>query len=233
MRAALNYYTLEGQLKLLDASSNAIGTEAYLQTFEMAWVLKQKPEVCIPILKTIFDRITASLEDNNRQGPRLIVLEEAWLYISHPLFSRQLKDWLKTCRKKNARVVFATQSLADLYDPASKSLTETTATILESCPTKIYLPHPSMELEIKTLYQKIGLTERQLEIITHSIPKQHYYLVSPEGNRLFDLNLEPLTLAFVGLSREKTNALLQCKKMYAHDWLSHWLVQQGELIAKT
>ena len=143
------------------------------------------------------------------------------------------KDWLKTCRKKNARVVFATQSLADLYDPASKSLTETTATILESCPTKIYLPHPSMELEIKTLYQKIGLTERQLEIITHSIPKQHYYLVSPEGNRLFDLNLEPLTLAFVGLSREKTNALLQCKKMYAHDWLSHWLVQQGELIAKT
>lgn len=231
VRSALSYYTLEGQLKLLDATDNAMHTDAYLQTFEMSWVLKQKPEVYIPILRTIFDRISACLEDSNRQGPSLIVLEEAWLYVSHELFSRQLKDWLKTCRKKNARVVFATQSLADLYDPSYKGLTETTATILESCPTKIYLPHPSMEAEIKTLYQKIGLTERQLEIILNSTPKQHYYLVSPEGNRLFDLNLESLALAFIGLSREKTKALLKCKATYPTNWLSHWLQQQEGPIA--
>lgn len=227
VRSALNYYTLEGQLKLLDASNDVVRMDAYLQTFEMGWVLTQKPEVYIPILRTIFDRITASLEDSKRQGPSLIVLEEAWLYVSHELFSRQLKDWLKTCRKKNARVVFATQSLADLYDPSYKGLTETTATIMESCPTKIYLPHPSMEAEIKTLYQKIGLSERQLEIIINAIPKQHYYLVSPEGNRLFDLNLESLVLAFVGLSREKTNALLKCKATYQANWLNHWLQQEG------
>lgn len=230
VRSALSYYTLEGPLKLLDASSNAMHTAAYLQTFEMSWVLKQKPEVYIPILRTIFDRITANLEDSSR-GPRLIILEEAWLYVSHELFSRQLKDWLKTCRKKNARVVFATQSLADLYDPSYKGLTETTATILESCPTKIYLPHPSMEAEIKTLYQKMGLTVRQLEIIIHSIPKKHYYLVSPVGNRLFDLNLESLALAFIGLSREKTKALLNCKAIYQETWLSHWLQQQEGPIA--
>ena len=227
VRAALNYYTLEGQLKLLDASNDVVRTDAYLQTFEMSWVLAQKPEVYVPVLRAIFDRITASLEDNKRQGPSLIVLEEAWLYVSHELFSRQLKDWLKTCRKMNARVVFATQSLADLYDPANKNLTGTTATIMESCPTKIYLPHPSMEAEIKSLYQKIGLSERQLEIIINAIPKQHYYLVSPEGNRLLDLVLEDLTLAFVGLSREKTKALLQCKMAYQANWLTHWLQQEG------
>lgn len=227
VRSALNYYTLEGQLKLLDASDDVVRTDAYLQTFEMSWILMQKPEVYVPILRTIFDRITASLEDSSRKGPCLIVLEEAWLYISHELFSRQLKDWLKTCRKKNARVVFATQSLADLYDPANKNLTATTATIMESCPTKVYLPHPSMEIEIKSLYQKIGLSERQLEIIINAIPKQHYYLVSPEGNRLFNLLLEDLTLAFVGLSREKTKALLQCKLAYQTHWLTHWLQQEG------
>ena len=74
--------------------------------------------------------------------PTLIVLEEAWLYIGHDVFARKLKDWLKTLRKHNARVVFATQSLADLYDPATQNLTATTAAILESCPTKVYLPHP-------------------------------------------------------------------------------------------
>lgn len=228
VRSALNYYTLEGQLKLLDASNDVVRTDAYLQTFEMSWVLTQKPEVYVPVLRAIFDRITASLEDSNRLGPSLIVLEEAWLYVSHELFSRQLKDWLKTCRKKNARVVFATQSLADLYDPANKNLTGTTATIMESCPTKIYLPHPSMEAEIKSLYQKIGLSERQLEIIINALPKQHYYLVSPEGNRLFDLVLGDLTLAFVGLSREKTKALLQCKAIYQANWLKYWLQQGGQ-----
>lgn len=154
-------------------------------------------------------------------------MEEAWLYISHELFSRQLRDWLKTCRKKNARVVFATQSLADLYDPANKNLTETTAAIMESCPTKIYLPHPNMEAEIKTLYQKMGLSERQLEIISNAMPKQHYYLVSPEGNRLIDLVLGDLTLALVGLSREKTKALVQCKSTGHSNWLEHWLHQEG------
>lgn len=227
VRAALNYYTLEGQLKLLDASADVVRGDAYLQTFEMSWVLTQKPEVYIPILRTIFDRITASLEASNRIGPSLIILEEAWLYISHELFSRQLRDWLKTCRKKNARVVFATQSLADLYDPANKNLTETTAAIMESCPTKIYLPHPNMEAEIKTLYQKMGLSERQLEIIINAIPKQHYYLVSPEGNRLIDLVLGDLTLALLGLSREKTKALLQCQSTEHKNWLEHWLLQEG------
>ncbi len=227
VRAALNYYTLEGQLKLLDASADVVRGDAYLQTFEMSWVLTQKPEVYVPILRTIFDKITASLEVNNRLGPSLIILEEAWLYISHELFSRQLRDWLKTCRKKNARVVFATQSLADLYDPANKTLTETTAAIMESCPTKIYLPHPNMEAEIKTLYQKMGLSERQLEIISNAMPKQHYYLVSPEGNRLIDLVLGDLTLALVGLSREKTKALLQCKSSGHTNWLKHWLQQEG------
>lgn len=227
VRSALNYYTLEGQLKLLDASADVVCGDAYLQTFEMSWVLSQKPEVYIPILRTIFDRITTRLEASNRRGPSLIILEEAWLYISHELFSRQLRDWLKTCRKKNARVVFATQSLADLYDPANKNLTETTAAIMESCPTKIYLPHPSMETEIKILYQKIGLSERQLEIISSAISKQHYYLVSPEGNRLIDLALGNLTLALVGLSREKTKALLQCKLSGGTNWLKHWLQQEG------
>ena len=73
------------------------------------------------------------LEEGNAQRPTLIILEEAWLYIAHEVFARKLKDWLKTLRKKNARVVFATQSLADLYDPTHKTLTPVTAALMESC----------------------------------------------------------------------------------------------------
>lgn len=230
VRAALQYYTLEGQIKLLDATRDPLQS-GYLQTFEMNWLLSQKPEVYLPVLRYIFDQIESRLEESNGKRPTLIVLEEAWLYIAHEVFARKLKDWLKTLRKKNARVVFATQSLADLYDPATQSLTSTTAAIMESCPTKVYLPNPSMEEEIKELYHKIGLSDRQLEIISQfGIPKRHYYIMTPEGNRLIDLgfsDVKPITLSFVGLSKEKSNALLECKNEHKEEWVYHWLEKNG------
>jgi type IV secretory pathway VirB4 component len=230
VRSAIQYYTIEGQIKLLDATHDAIQS-GYLQTFEMNWLLSQKPEIHLPVLRYIFDQIESRLEESNGKRPTLIVLEEGWLYISHEVFAKKLKDWLKTLRKKNARVVFATQSLADLYDPSTKSLTSTTASIMESCPTKVYLPNPSMEAEIKELYRKMGLSDRQLEIISHiGIPKRHYYIVTPEGNRLIDLGfsaIKPIALAFIGLSLDQSHALIACKTKYKNEWVYNWLIQNG------
>lgn len=231
VRDALHYYTIDGPMKLLDGVTDSLKT-GYLQTFEMHWLLAQKPDVYLPVLFYLFDQIESRLvanEDGLR--PTLIVLEEAWLYIAHPLFAGKLKDWLKTLRKKNARVVFATQSLADLYDPGQKTLTAITATILESCPTKIFLPNPKVDAELKTLYTKIGLNERQIEIITQiAIPKHHYYLVTPEGNRLFDLgfsNPASLALAFTGLSMAKSLELIRCKTKHGREWVYYWLKSQN------
>jgi type IV secretion system protein VirB4 len=229
VRSAVRYYTLEGQIKLLDATEDSMQA-GHLQTFEMNWLLNQKPDIYLPVLLYIFDQIESRLEAGQGKHPTLIILEEAWLYIGHEVFARKLKDWLKTLRKKNARVIFATQSLADLYDPGTKSLTAITAAILESCPTKIYLPNPSMEGEIKTLYEKIGLSERQIDIINHvGMPKRHYYVVTPEGNRLIELGfnqVRPMALAFIGLSKEKSQQLIECKKTFDSDWVYHWLMAQ-------
>jgi type IV secretion system protein VirB4 len=144
----------------------------------------------------------------------------------------KLRDWLKTLRKKNARVVFATQSLSDLYNPATKNLTQVTAAIMESCPTKIYLPNSHMDSEMKTLYQKMGLTDRQIEIIQQeSIPKHHYYVVTPDGNRLIDLSLQPNSkaMAFIGLSNQHSQALIACQNQHGDAWLNHWLNESTEI----
>lgn len=229
VRQALQFYTIDGQVKLLDATEDRIQT-SYLQTFEMNWLLSQKPEIYLPVLRYIFDQIESRLEAGNARFPTLIVLEEAWLYIAHEVFAKKLKDWLKTLRKKNARVVFATQSLADLYDPSTKSLTVTTAAIMESCPTKVYLPNPGMESEIFDLYRKMGLSDRQLDIISReAIPKRDYYVVTPEGNRLVDLGFNPdsVALAFIGLSKERSYALYECMQINSNDWLSDWLSTYG------
>lgn len=230
VRAALEYYTINGQMKLLDATFDSLKT-GYLQTFEMGWLLKQKPTIYLPILRYIFDQIEARLDEANGKKPTLIILEEAWLYIAHPVFSEKLIDWLKTLRKKNARVVFATQSLSDLYDPKTKTLTHVTAAIMESCYTKIYLPNPKLEAEMQELYRKMGLNERQLEIIRHvGIQKRHYYVVTPEGNRLIDLGFgdyKPLALEFIGLAKEKTSQLIACKEKFTNEWVYYWLTQNG------
>jgi type IV secretion system protein TrbE len=229
VRAALQYYTIDGAIKLLDATHDSLQT-GYLQTFEMNWLLAQKPEIFLPILMYIFDQIESLLEESMGKTPTLIVLEEAWLYITHEIFAKKLRDWLKTLRKKNARVIFATQSLADLYDPSTKTLSNTTAVIMESCPTKVYLANPKMEAETSELYRKMGLNDRQIELISQvAVPKQHYYVVTPQGNRLIELGFDDdaLALAFIGLSKESANQLIASYQQYGKAWAYYWLQQNG------
>lgn len=223
VRDALRFYTQNGHIKILDSTTDSIQKNP-VQTFEMGWLLNQKEEIYLPILLHIFDQIETKLDKDNATCPTLIILEEAWNYIGHEFFAKKLRDWLKTLRKKNARVIFATQSLADLYDPETQNLTKITAAIMESCPTKIFLPNSKMDEEIKDLYRKIGLSDRQIEIIKEQgIPKKNYYVVTPNGNRLIDLGLDDLCLSFLGLSKEKSAKLINCIEKNPENWLPHWL----------
>lgn len=228
VREALTYYTIEGQLKILDAISSSLQL-GNVQTFEMNWLLRQQEEIYLPILLHIFDEIEENINDANGKKPTLIVLEEAWAYIKHPYFANRLDNWLKTLRKFNARVIFATQSLSDLYDPKSKSLTQTTAAIIEACFTKIYLPNLNIDEEAEDLYLKIGLSKRQIEIIKNAIPKKEYYVVTPQGKRLIDLNFKnnSFASAFIGLSKERTAEFIACQERYPETWLYHWLQQNN------
>lgn len=230
VRAALRFYTIKGQFKALDATEDRLKL-GYLQAFEMGWLLEQRSDIYLPVLAHLFNHIDNFLEESNGKKPTLIILEEAWLYIEHPIFARKLRDWLKTLRKKNARVIFATQALSDLYNPETKTLTPVTAVIMDSCPTKIYLPNRELEAENRVLYQKMGLNDRQIDIINRlAEPKRHYYVVSREGKRLIELGFtgyQPMALTFVGLSKERSMLLVDYKTRYGQAWIYHWLKDAG------
>ncbi|KCZ97682.1 conjugal transfer ATPase TrbE [Hyphomonas polymorpha PS728] len=55
----------------------------------------------------------AILGDRLDGRPTLLIVDEGWLALDDEGFAAQLREWLKTLRKKNASVVFATQSLRD------------------------------------------------------------------------------------------------------------------------
>ena len=85
----------------------------------------------LPVLTYLFRR----LEERFDGAPTLLMLDEAWVFLDDPLFAGRIREWLKTLRKKNVSVVFATQSLADIQrSPIAPA-------IIESCPSRIFLPH--------------------------------------------------------------------------------------------
>ena len=190
IKSALMPYTLDGPFgRLLDAAENRLAL-ADVQCFETEELMHEASAV-LPVLTYLFHR----LEDRFDGRPSLLILDEAWVYLDNPLFAARIREWLKVLRKKNVAVVFATQSLADIADSSIAPA------IIESCPQRIFLPNDrAIEPQARVAYERFGLNERQIELIARATPKQHYYLQSRRGNRLFELGLGPVALALCGAS---------------------------------
>ena len=164
--------------------------EASVQGFEMEELMHGRTAV-LPVLSYLFRR----LEERFDGPPVLLVLDEAWVFLDDPAFASRIREWLKTLRKKNVSVVFATQSLADIQRSSIAPA------IIDSCASRIFLPNPqAVEPQLRSVYEGFGLNDRQITIIAHAQPKRDYYYQSRLGNRLFDLGLGPVTLAFAGTS---------------------------------
>jgi type IV secretion system protein VirB4 len=197
LKQALAPYTLGGPFgRLLDAEAERL-TDGAVQAFETEGLMGQAAAPAV--LDLLFHRVEARLDGR----PTLILVDEAWLALADATFAPRLREWLKTLRKANASVVFATQSLADLTG------SPLAAAVVESCPTRILLPNPrALEPGIAALYRAFGLSERQLEVLARARPKRDYYLQSPEGCRLFDLELGPVALAFCGVGGRADRAAM-------------------------
>lgn len=187
---ALNPYTLDGAFgRLLDGAQETIG-EASVLHIELEELMQHKG-LAAPVLSYLFHRLEARFDGS----PTLLILDEAWLFLDHPLFAARIRNWLKTLRKKNVAVVFATQSLADIETSAIAPA------IIESCMTRIFLPNSrAQEPQSMAIYNRFGLNARQVEIIARAAPKRDYYLQSARGNRLFELGLGSIALSLCGAS---------------------------------
>ncbi len=219
LRQALQPYTLEGPYgRLLDSDEDRLSLGA-VQCFEMEELMHEAGAV-LPVLTYLFHRLEASFDGR----PALLVLDEAWLFLDNPAFAARIREWLKTLRKQNVSVLFATQGLSDI---AGSSIAPA---IIESCPSRIFLPNDrAIEPQSKTVYEAFGLNDRQIEIIARAVPKRDYYFQSRAGNRLFDLSLGPVALAFTAASTKQDHALMD-ELIAAHgveEFADSWLRARG------
>jgi type IV secretion system protein TrbE len=195
LKRALQPYCIGGAYgRLLDAETERLG-DASVQAFETEGLIGTGAAPAV--LAYLFHRI----EDRLDGRPTLLIVDEGWLALDDEGFAGQLREWLKTLRKKNASVVFATQSLSDIDSSAIAPA------IIESCQTRLLLPNErAIEPQITAIYRRFGLNDRQIEILARATPKRDYYCQSRRGNRLFELGLGEVALAFCAASAKTDQA---------------------------
>ncbi|MCP3461063.1 conjugal transfer protein TrbE [Bradyrhizobium sp. CCGUVB23] len=226
LKQALQPYCVGGPSgRLLDAEDERLGL-ASVQAFETEGLIGAGAAPAV--LTYLFHRIEGRLDGR----PTLLIIDEGWLVLDDPAFAQQLREWLKTLRKKNASVVFATQSLSDIDG------SNIAPAIVESCPTRIFLPNErAIEPQLTAIYRRFGLNDRQIEIIARATPKRDYYCQSRRGNRLFELGLGPIALAFCAASSRDDHAAIERllaehgRENFTPAWLAdHELLWAADLI---
>ncbi len=136
--------------------------------FEMGEMLRDKYAIG-PVLLYLFHRIQQSLDGRST----MIVLDEAWALIDNPIFGPKLKDWLKTLRKLNAFVIFATQSVED----AAKSAISDT--LVQQTATQIFLPN----LKATDIYREVFmLSEREFALVRTTDPSSRFFLLKQDND---------------------------------------------------
>lgn len=218
IKQALRPYCVGGAYgRLLDAEAEHLGSAA-VQAFEIEGLVGTGAAPAV--LSYLFHRIGDRLDGR----PTLLIIDEGWLALDDEGFAGQLREWLKTLRKKNASVIFATQSLSDIDNSSIAPA------IIESCPTRLLLPNErAIEPQITAIYRRFGLNDRQIEILARAVPKRDYYCQSRRGNRLFELGLSEVGLALCAAS-SKSDQTLIANLVAEHGregFLAAWLNARG------
>ena len=188
LRDSLRPFTIEGAYgRYFDNDVENFEGRNWM-AFEMETIMKSKNAV-VPLLQYIFHRIET---DMLKGKPSIIILDECWVFFKNEQFSQKIEEWLRVLRKKKCDVVFATQSPKEIKTSSIYNV------VIDSCQSKIFLPNvTAKEPEYIELYKEFTLNNKEIDIVQSSVAKRDYYYKSPEGSRLFSLNLAPKTLSYV------------------------------------
>ena len=164
--ARLEKWTTRGSMGwVFDNPSDELTLDARFIGFDMTDFL-DNAEVRAPLMLYLFHRI-----DKLLTGERTIIaIDEFWKALQDEAFRGFAQDGLKTFRKRNAMMVFATQSPAD----ALKS--DIAHSILEQVATQIMLPNPKGSR--RDYVEGFSLTDAEYQLIREELsPESRKFLV--------------------------------------------------------
>ena len=141
------------------------------------------PDVLEPLLFYILHRASSEIENPQRAAQfKVFILDEAWIFIRNQTIRDYVTKAEKTWRKKNAAMILATQSLHEL---AQSQMLEN---VCESCPTKIFLANP--DIDVPLYRDAFHLNDTELELLAGLVPKRELLLKNQQGAKKLHLNVD-------------------------------------------
>lgn len=162
---------------LFDNAADKLDLTTRVMGFDMTALL-ENPRLRTPVMMYLFHRIDERLDGE----PTMILIDEGWKALDDEVFAARIRDWLKTLRKRNALVGFATQSARDALDSRiATALVEQTATM-------IFMPNARARAE--DYCEGFGLTEHELALIRSLPAHSRCFLVrQPDASVVVRLDL--------------------------------------------
>ncbi|WDZ80877.1 VirB4 family type IV secretion system protein (plasmid) [Ensifer adhaerens] len=136
-------------------------------------------EIRTPLMAYLFHRVEQMID-----GRRIIiVIDEFWKALQDDGFRDLAQNKLKTIRKQNGLMLFATQS------PRDAIVSPIAHTIIEQCPTQIFLPNARGNHA--DYVDGFKLTEREYELIARelSVESRRFILKQGHNSVVAELNL--------------------------------------------
>ena len=197
-------WLFDNERDLLDLNRRVLG-------FDMTQLL-DNPRLRTPVMMYLFHRIDERLDGQ----PTMILIDEGWKALDDEVFAARIRDWLKTLRKRNALVGFATQSARDaLESRISTALVEQTATM-------VFMPNSRARAE--DYCDGFGLTDHELALIRSLPAHSRCFLVrQPDASVVVRLDLSGAPEVLTVLSgREASVRRLDLLREAVGDEPSEW-----------
>lgn len=196
---------------LFDNAEDRLDLSAPTLGFDMTALL-ETPRLRTPAMMYLFHRIEERLDGH----PTMILIDEGWKALDDEVFAARIRDWLKTLRKRNALVGFATQSARDALDSRiATALVEQTATM-------IFMPNARARAE--DYCEGFGLTEHELDLIRSLPAHSRCFLIrQPDASVVVRLDLSGMPEVLTVLSgRESTVRRLDALRSEYGDAPAAW-----------
>lgn len=181
-RERMHRWVEGGQYEQLFDNAEDNLTFARFQTFEFEGMDKY-PQVLEPLLFYVLHRANASIYDQQEATTfKAFVIDEAWRFFKNATIKAYIVEAVKTWRKRNAAMILATQSSADLLE------SELLDVLVESCATKLFLHNPDMNPE--TYRRVFHLNHTEAKLIAQLVPKQQVLVKRPDLAKVVNLNVD-------------------------------------------
>lgn len=163
---------------VFDNDADELGIGAKFLGYDMTDFLDNE-EIRTPLMAYLFHRVEQLID-----GRRIIiVIDEFWKALADEGFRDLAQNKLKTIRKQNGLMLFATQSPRDAINSPIAH------TIIEQCPTQIFMPNSRAS---HTDYvDGFKLTDREYELIGRELSNESRRFIVKQGHNsvVAELNL--------------------------------------------